>query len=205
MAVLKLQNKQEVLFAHIDKEYRRKSMDYLVKTFSMELSDCEDIIQESSIILYHAACNGTLDHLKSSLFTFFIGICKNKAFEKLRSNRKMPIDYYGIDAEGSDSRIMNNIENRASLLLKMIDEDEEVIRAKQTIVRELVKKLPSPCNELLWSYYRDGLSMKDIANIYGYSSESVAKVTKHRCQEKFRVKYEELTSIKRRKECNVEV
>ena len=57
---------------------------------------------------------------------------------------------------------------------------------------DIVKDLPSPCNELLWGFYRDGLSMKDLAERYGYSNENTVKVTKHRCCDKFKKRFTEM-------------
>ena len=88
----------------------------------------------------------------------------------------------------------NTVLTKADKILNMIDSNEKVEEERNSIIQELVKSLPSPCNELLWSYYRDVLSMKAIAQMFNYASESVAKVTKNRCQEKFRKSYENALS-----------
>ena len=75
-------------------------------------------------------------------------------------------------------------------------QNEKEEHERNSIVQDMVKQLPSPCDEMLWSFYRDGLSMKAIAQMFKYASENAAKVTKHRCQEKFRNRYEELLSKK---------
>ena len=78
----------------------------------------------------------------------------------------------------------------ADKILNLIDANEKAEYERSGIVQDMVSRLPSPCNEILWSYYRDGFSMKTIAQMFKYASEGVAKVTKHRCQEKFRISYE---------------
>ena len=60
---------------------------------------------------------------------------------------------------------------------------------KLTLVEQIVKRLPSPCKELLWGFYRDGMSMKALAHMHHYS-EGAVKVIKHRCCEKFKKQYE---------------
>jgi DNA-directed RNA polymerase specialized sigma24 family protein len=75
--------------------------------------------------------------------------------------------------------------------LALEDDSEKAQKEKEALVREIVKDLPSPCNELLWGYYGDGHSMKMLAEMFNYASENAVKVTKHRCCEKFRVKYSE--------------
>lgn len=173
-------------------EYRDRTLNYLSKFFSLNREDCEDVFQEASIVLYHAATKGKLDNMTSSLYTYFIGICNNKAHEQLRANGKMRVDSIDgyISADELNDRhdaLMNNI----SKILEQEDENDKANEERNAFIERMVKKLPSPCNELLWSYYRDALPMKAIAAMYGYASESVAKVTKHRCQERFRKTYEE--------------
>ena len=190
MASISLNPKSSKVLNDFAKEYRSRTLYYLRNTFSLSNEDCEDVFQEASIVLYHAAVDGKLDNLTSSLYTYFIGICNNKAHEQLRANGKAQIVYiedYSVDANGER---YNTLLNKAEKLLDIIDKDEKRANERDGIVQDMVKQLPPPCDKLLWSYYRDALSMKVIAQMFHYASESVAKVTKHRCQEKFRKNYE---------------
>lgn len=194
MAIISLNRKRDKVLNDFAKEYRNRTLSYLRNAFSLSIEDCEDVFQESSIVLYRDAGNGKLDNLSSSLYTYFLGICNNKAHEQLRANGKaqMPsIDDFSSD-EGD--RRYNIIIHKADKILNTIDSSDKEDYERNNIIQDLVKQLPSPCNEMLWSYYRDGLSMKAIAQMFKYASESAAKVTKHRCQEKFRKSYEGLLS-----------
>ena len=194
MAIISLNRKRDKVLNDFAKEYRNRTLSYLPNAFSLSIEDCEDVFQESSIVLYRDAGNGKLDNLSSSLYTYFLGICNNKAHEQLRANGKaqMPsIDDFSSD-EGD--RRYNIIIHKADKILNTIDHTEKEDLERNNIIQDLVKQLPSPCDEMLWSYYRDGLSMKAIAQMFKYASESAAKVTKHRCQEKFRKSYEGLLS-----------
>ena len=196
MAVISLNRKRDEALNEFARNYRDRTLCYLQKAFSLSREDCEDVFQESSIILYKDAGNGKLDNRTSSLYTYFIGICKNKAHEQLRANGKafLPsIDDYSSD---EDERKYTVLLNKADKILNLIDSNEKEEYERNSIVQEMVKQLPSPCDEMLWSFYRDGLSMKAIAQMFKYASENAAKVTKHRCQEKFRNRYEELLSKK---------
>ena len=74
----------------------------------------------------------------------------------------------------------------------MLESDDEILQErKEALVRNIVRDLPSPCDELLWGYYRDGFSMKDLAERLNYANENTVKVTKHRCSEKFRNRFNE--------------
>lgn len=196
MAVISLNRKRDEALNEFARKYRDRTLCYLQKAFSLSREDCEDVFQESSIVLYRDAGNSKLDNRTSSLYTYFIGICKNKAHEQLRANGKtlLPsIDDYSSD---EDERRYTVLLNKADRILNLIDSNEKEEYERSGIVQDMVSRLPSPCNEILWSYYRDGLSMKAIAQMFKYASEGVAKVTKHRCQEKFRERYESILSKK---------
>ena len=85
-------------------------------------------------------------------------------------------------------------DERIDKLLALEDNAEEIEARKKAVVREIVSKLPSPCDNLLWGFYRDGFSMKTLAAMFNYKSESSVKVTKHRCGEKFRARFTEISN-----------
>lgn len=196
MATIPLNRKRNDVLNEFAKLYQDRTITYLHNAFSMGKEDCEDVFQEASIILYQDVGRGKLDNLTSSLYTYFIGICRNKAHEQLRANGKARLPSIDeLSGEENEHRY-NMVLNKADKILNSIDTDEKAEHERSGIVQDMVSRLPSPCNEILWSYYRDGLSMKAIAQMFKYASENAAKVTKHRCQEKFRNRYEELLNKK---------
>lgn len=164
-----------------------KALAYLQGTFSLSRTDCEDVFQEAFIVLYKKITDGELT-LTSKLSTYFIGICRNKAHERLRGMGKALniIDEYPSTTkdEYEDERI--------DRLLALEDDTEQIEARKEAVVREIVSKLPEPCDKILWGFYRDGFSMKTLAIMYKYKSEGSVKVTKHRCTEKFRARFMEI-------------
>lgn len=187
MAIIPLNSKREKVLNDFAKEYKERTLAFLSKYFFLCKEDCEDIFQEASITLYLSAIEGKLDHLTASLYTYFIGICQNKAHEQIRANKKLPS--ISMDDDIGEGKNADAIINKADKILCMIEEDEKLRSDRQQVVQSIVKQLPSPCNELLWAYYRDALSMVAIAKMFGYANENTAKVTKHRCMEKFSKKY----------------
>lgn len=166
-----------------------KVLNFLKNRFGIDEDDCKDIFQESFIILYTNIQNGKLQNLTASLSTYFISICKNKALEFLRGS----VRSVNVDSEMSLSLMDGEVKREKIEALLALDEGDTALEAqKEELVQSIVKDLPSPCNELLWGFYRDNLSMKALAEMFNYSSESSAKVTKHRCCEKFRARYTEL-------------
>lgn len=167
----------------------RKALAFLKNRFGIDEDDCKDIFQESFIILYNNIQAGKLDNMNASLSTYFLSICRNKALEFLRGSSKS----VNVDSETSLSLMDGEVQSEKIEALLALDNGDEIIEAqKEELVRTIVKDLPSPCNELLWGFYRDNLSMKSLAEMFNYSSEGVVKVTKHRCCEKFRARYNEL-------------
>lgn len=192
MAIIPLNRKRNDVLNEFAKLYQDRTITYLHNAFSLGKEDCEDVFQEASIILYQDVGKGKLDNLTSSLYTYFIGICRNKAHEQLRANGKAQLPSIDeLSGEENEHRY-NMVLNKADKILNINDTNEKAEHERSGIVQDMVSRLPSPCNEILWSYYRDGLSMKAIAQMFKYASEGVAKVTKHRCQERFRERYEDI-------------
>ena len=164
-----------------------KTLAYLQGTFSLSRSDCEDVFQEAFIVLYKKITDGELT-LTSKLSTYFIGICRNKAHERMRG---MGIELNIIDDYPSTTKDEYEDE-RIDRLLALEDDTEQIEARKEAIVREIVSKLPEPCDKILWGFYRDGFSMNTLAQMYNYKSEGSVKVTKHRCSEKFKARFMEI-------------
>lgn len=163
-----------------------KITNYLNKTFGLSQDDCKDVFQESFLILYKNISEGRLTTLTSSLSTYFTGICRHKALERIRHKAKHP----AVDDETSLALMDGQFkEDKINTLLNLYDNEME--KKKQGLVNRIVNHLPAPCNQLLWGFYRDELSLKTLAQMYNYSEGSI-KVVKHRCTEKFRVRYQEL-------------
>lgn len=188
MAIIEIPQTQQKLNQFAADQWD-KTLAYLQGTFSMSRSDCEDIFQDAFIVLYKKITSGELA-LTAKLSTFFIGICRNKAYEKMRGMGKELniIDDYPSSTkdEFEDERI--------DRLLALEDNTEQIEARKEAIVREIVSKLPEPCDKILWGFYRDGFSMKTLATMYNYKSEGSVKVTKHRCGEKFKSRFLELSN-----------
>lgn len=169
-------------------EQWEKTLAFLQGHFSLSRTDCEDVFQESFIILYQNIIDGKLDDMTSSLSTYFNAICRNKAHEVLRSHGKEIniIDEYPCSTkdEFEDERI--------DRLLALEDDDDLIESRKEALVREIVRELPEPCDKILWGFYRDGFSMKTMAQMLSYKSEGSMKVTKHRCCDKFKNRFKEM-------------
>lgn len=163
-----------------------KTLNYLRKSFRLSHSDCQDVFQESFIVLYKNIQEGKLVELTSSLSTYFTSICRNKALEMLRRITKTSI----VDDEKSLSLMDGEFkEDKINSLIAL--EDSAMENQKQELINEIVYDLPEPCDKILWGFYRDELSLKTLAQMLKYSEGSM-KVVKHRCTEKFRKRFQKM-------------
>jgi len=166
-----------------------KALNFLKNRFGIAEDDCKDIFQESFIVLYTNIRTGKLENMTASLSTYFTSICKNKALEFLRNASRT----VNIDSEMSLSIMDGEVKATKIDELLALDADDATLEArKDELVRSIVKNLPPPCDSILRGFYRDNLSMKTLAEMFNYANENSVKVTKHRCCEKFRTRYNEL-------------
>ena len=176
------------------KEQWQKTRAYLISRYSLSEDECADVFQDSLVILWKNINENKVDSkdLGLSSSTYFMTICRNKTMELLRSKSKYVTTPYEINPNKDHHDYQ---EDQVERILSLEDARENVQKEKEALVRDIVKNLPSPCNELLWGYYGDGHSMKMLAEMFNYASENAVKVTKHRCCEKFRVRYSESKSL----------
>lgn len=165
-----------------------KTLNYLQNQYSLSRSDCEDIFQDSFLVLYHQIIDGKLNHMTSSLSTYFIGICRNKALEQLRSKGK-EIGFIDDYPEIAKDEFENEKIDR---LLALEENTEQIEIRKSALTIQIVKDLPDPCDKILWGFYRDGFSLQTLAQMLNYKTEGTVKVTKHRCCDKFKSRFKEL-------------
>ena len=174
------------------KEQWQKTRAYLISRYSLSEDECADVFQDSLVILWKNINENKVDSkdLGLSSSTYFMTICRNKTMELLRSKSKYVTTPYEINPNKDHHDYQ---EDQVERILSLEDARENVQKEKEALVRDIVKNLPSPCNELLWGYYGDGHSMKMLAEMFNYASENAVKDTKHRCCEKFRVRFSEMS------------
>lgn len=183
---------QERKLEKFAKEQWKKTRAFLLSRYSLSEDECADVFQDSLVVLWNNIKENKVeaDGLGMSSSTYFMTICRNKTMELLRRKSKFVTASYDISPS---KEFFNHQMEQVDKILALEDDGERAQKEKEALVREIVNNLPSPCNELLWGYYGDGHSMKMLAEMFNYASENAVKVTKHRCCEKFRLKYNEMS------------
>lgn len=152
---------------------------WLSRVYGLDVHDCEDIFQEAFIVLWTHLRQDRFDIHHDKAGSYFLSICKKKAQEAMRKKQRIvpvPDDVLAAQefSEAKSDQLLLTFEPEASLREK-----------KETMVRQMLRQMPEPCNRILWAFYFESVSMQEMAELYGYASAATVKVIKHRCLEKF--------------------
>ncbi len=139
--------------------------------------------------------NGKLQPLK--LHSYFWQACYQHAIKvSEKKNRERPESQVGdrtMNDEGEvilPPSITKSYNAKAHELFNAFSLDEDEV----SIVRLIVKHLPSYCEEILWSFYEDCLSLQEIADRMAKSVD-VIKTEKSRCMSKLYNKKEQIMNL----------
>ena len=97
--------------------------------------------------------------------------CKNLWIRKFKRNQKVIYSDELLDYERTED----------DFLLDLLGDE------KVKMLNDKMKEIGDRCKELLRLTYFDGVSLKEAAEVLGYSSAGTAKSTQHRCKEKLRI------------------
>lgn len=188
----------EIINSFFEKE-RRKVLSFLKNKFSLSLDDSEDIYQNSCIALFDNIKENKIDTLNSSLSTYFIGICKNQALKFIRDNQKYAdkVPFENINEEGvyqaSKTERISEEDNGSidsDQVERILNLDNSITETQAQYMRDIVKSLPEPCETILWSYYADSLSLKEIAEIISFANADSVKSRKSQCISRLKERFD---------------
>ena len=129
--------------------------------------DAEDIFQEAFVIIYRRLSNEGF-YLDCSFNTYIFSICKILWDKELRNINWV---YPGNLEEEITT-------NKDDVLLFMKDDFE-----KSKLIQKHLTHINSECRQLLMLFYNN-VSLKEITQILGFSSEKYTKKRKFTCKEK---------------------
>lgn len=153
-------------------------------------ADYENIFHDAILFINNNTQSGKikLEDVSCSS-TYITRVCIYKMQELLR-RKKNEINYSKFIQERYKNSIKSSFLNeKVETLISLSPESKYFKTEKESIIKNMVLNMPSPCNDILHGYYWEEKSIKELADTFYKGSENATKVTKHRCLEKFRCKY----------------
>jgi RNA polymerase sigma factor (sigma-70 family) len=164
---IKTSNNNAVL-SHLYKSVLPKIKRFIIKNSGSE-DDAKDIFQDAVIILFNQVKLNKFDETKE-IGGFMYSVARNLWINKVkRQNKQIQITdtEYELKADIGQDSLNGMITNEKTLAIK-----------------DLMNQVGEECKQLLKYSIYDRLSMKEICEKMGYSSESVAKTYNYRCKQK---------------------
>ena len=168
-------------------DVREAVLQYAYKRFGLSGLDIEDLVQEALMTMFDNVQSGKLTGLTCNLKTYVIGILKNIASMRLREMKAFVGDINQSDDEDTPNPV--DFEVAKDALRKWQEDDEAELR--ENAVHDIIINMADPCKTILWSYYWEGKSMRDIAEVMNYKNADVAKSKKSLCMTKVKAALEE--------------
>lgn len=159
-----LRNKDRKMIRFVYTGYFRSIQRLIIKN-SGNTEDAEDIFQDVMVILYKKIKNKKLK-LTCSLKTYMYAICRNLWLQKLQNK----------DNSNLELREVNGEHIKPFELNKDMQYEE-----KYNLYQKHFLKLSDDCQEVLKLFLKKA-SLKEIANIMGFSSVDYAKTRKYLCK-----------------------
>lgn len=168
---------------------RRLALAFLHSRFSLSDDDAEDIIQDSCIALYDNVHNGKYTKQSATLSTYFKSICWRTAC-KFVTRAKGAVTLDGNPkTEPTGEYDPSQIEYILGL------SDSGLSKEQRQTMRDIVQDLPSPCEDILWAYYGDGMDMKGIAKLVGFKNADSVKSKKSWCVSRLKERFNKIKDL----------
>ena len=177
--------KEEFNIQDLDKFFKKDASKVLVvlkNRLSITTEDAEDIYQNACIALFNNIQKGKLKTLTCSLSTYFTQICLNMGYNFVNRGHSTTSFDQMLDNTQYDEYGLAQLEAVLGL--------GDGLSSEQTkMMRDIVQDLPHPCEDILWAYYGDDLSMKEIADVIGFNGADSVKSKKSQCMSRLKERF----------------
>lgn len=164
-------------------ERERKKNVMLLKRYYPKLGgeDIEGIYQDACIALFTNIQSKKLTTFTCLPTTYFTQICLYKASKLARESKKIISFNPEVKEHNPDDDYDTNRLN------DLIDDNDSDLKRESDIIRALVKVLPPPCEQILWTFYgKEKKTMAEIAQLVNYNNADTAKAKKSQCLSKLK-------------------
>ena len=166
---------------------RSKVLLVLRNRLSITTEDAEDIYQNACIALFNNIQKGKLKTLTCSLYTYFSQICLNMGYNFVNRGHSTTSFDQLVDNTQYDEYDLAKLEAVLGL-----GQGDRLSSKQVAMMRDIVQDLPQPCEQILWLYYGDDLSMKEIADIIGFNGADSVKSKKSQCMSKLKERFNKI-------------
>lgn len=146
--------------------YKGECITWLTTKGNVQLADAKEIFQTSVVILYDNVISGKLTELNSNIKSYLIGICKNKAYELFRQQKK--------------TRATDEFPTIRSYIMEGVEE-KQALEGRIDRLTAALNALGDPCRRLLQLFYYKKLSMEQITGVMAYKNAATTKNLKFKC------------------------
>lgn len=150
-----------------------------IKSRGGSKEDADDLFQESIIIFYKKVIEQKISYPQYRSGNFILGVAKNLWIDKKRREK---VEESHIDA---------TLQQPEPLVETVINDVNTM-----DVMNEVLGSLGQNCQEILSRVIFYSLSLKDIAEELGYSSEASVKTTSFRCRQKLIEKFKDKQSLR---------
>ena len=155
-------------------KYKKPFLGFAKKNYGLSEDIMEDIYQETMLAFHQNVLNGNVSNLSVPLQTYLFAIGKNKIGDYFRQTKNEVYIENFSDIFSSEDERFNSFYKK----------EESAVNRRNMIVYNTVSQMENPCKKLLFLFYWDKKSMKEIAELMDYKSPDVAKQQNQRCKKK---------------------
>jgi len=164
--ILEIRKNENAALRQLYSLYKTECIGWLTSKGNVQLEDAKEIFQTSVVILYDNVISGKLEQLNSNVKSYLIGICKNKAYELYRAQKK--------------TRVTDQFPTVRSYIMEGVSEKVELEERIDAMTLAL-NTLGDPCRLLLQLFYYKKKSMEEITGMMAYKNASTTKNLKYKC------------------------
>jgi RNA polymerase sigma factor (sigma-70 family) len=156
----------ELVLNHLYKEILPRIRKMILKNSGTD-EDAKDIFQDTVLIFYNQVKLNKFDESKD-VGGFMYSVARNLWINRAKIKNRFVQLESNESSHGSEGNVLNDL----------------ISQEKTLAIEEVMNQIGEECKKLLKLSIYDKLSMKEIAEKMGYTSDGVAKTYNYRCKQK---------------------
>lgn len=173
-------NKQDVLTVLYEEYY--PILERYVCSRNGLSDDAKDIFQESIIIFYQKVITNKITYPQYKVSSFILGVAQKLWINKVRKNK--------VIERHQDYVKLHNEEGEVTHFDNLLTDN------RKKVTEQVISSLGKKCHAILKLVLYNNLTLKEIAQELGYSSEDSVKTSHYRCRQKLIEKYKDNLTLK---------